>query len=118
MAMVAEAGGSANGVAQLTAQQLRGIEVGSKLASVGGYAPARLAEGAISAPVIISINFPGGMRETMTIGARAVETEAEAEDSDGGRADGSMAVEQDLDQPLSDQRSPALRGLARSFRAR
>jgi len=39
MSALAEAGASAQGVAQLTAQSLRSIEVGSRLAGVGGYAP-------------------------------------------------------------------------------
>ena len=44
MADVAEAAGSASGVAQLSAQSLRSIEVGSKLAGVGGYSHDRAAD--------------------------------------------------------------------------
>lgn len=41
MAAVAEAGQSPASVATLSAQQLRGVEVGSRLAGVGSYAPQR-----------------------------------------------------------------------------
>jgi len=69
MAAVAEAGGSANAVSQLAGQQIRAVEVGAKLAGVGGYAPSRPAgDGAPAAPVVISFNFAGvGRMDTMTI---------------------------------------------------
>jgi predicted transcriptional regulator len=41
MAALAEGGKSANAVAQLAAQQLRGVEVGARLVGTGGYAPGK-----------------------------------------------------------------------------
>jgi hypothetical protein len=72
MAAVAETGGSTNGVAQLAAQQLRSVEVGAKLASTGGYAPAKsIGEGNATA-FSVNFHFSGGMTETITVRQPAV----------------------------------------------
>ncbi len=113
MAAAAEAGGSANSVAQLTAQQLRGIEVGAKLASVGGYAPARLAgDGGAAAPVQISINFSGGHSETITVGGFV------AADEPDGIEGAAEPYSQPETAPDADTRPPHLRGLVRAFGGR
>ena len=44
MSHAAEAAGSSAGVAALSAQALRSVEVGSRLAATGGYAPQNLAD--------------------------------------------------------------------------
>jgi hypothetical protein len=77
MAALAEAGESPAGVAQLAAQQLRSVEVGSKLAGVGGYAPGKSAgDGAPVQTFTININLPGG---TETIATTLAGTASHAE---------------------------------------
>lgn len=68
MATLAEAGKSAGGVAQLAAQQLRSVEVGAKLAGVGGYAPGRATAEGANAVFSVTINF-GGEQRTILAGA-------------------------------------------------
>jgi hypothetical protein len=67
MAVAAETGGSANAVSQLSAQQIRSVEVGARLAGVGGYAPRAVGEGATQAPVSITFNFDSGQTESFTV---------------------------------------------------
>ncbi len=66
MATIAEAGGSHSGVAALAGQQIRSVEVGARLAGVGGYAPRAVGEGTVQQPVSITINF-AGEGESITI---------------------------------------------------
>lgn len=69
MAALAEDNQSPNGVAQVAAQQLRGVEVGAKVAGVGGYAPVRAADqAAAGVPFQINIIFSGS-RETISLAA-------------------------------------------------
>ncbi len=63
MQAVAEAGKSANSVAQLSAQQLRAVEVGAKLSGAGGYAPAKPAEAGGGTVFAINFIFSNGRRE-------------------------------------------------------
>jgi hypothetical protein len=67
MADRAEQVGSSSGVAALAAQQLRGVEVGARLAGAGGYAtPRTLSEG--ERPTFsVTINLGG---QTITVGAQ------------------------------------------------
>ncbi len=65
-AVAAEAGKSANGVAQLSAQQLRSVEVGAKLAGVGGYAPARATPEGGGATFSVTINL-GDQSRSITV---------------------------------------------------
>jgi hypothetical protein len=68
MASMAEVGESPAGVAQLAAQQLRSVEVGSKLAGVGGYAPGKGAgDGAPTRAFVVNINFPDWTETTAAI---------------------------------------------------
>ena len=66
MAAVAETNNSTNGVAQLAAQQLRGVEVGAKLAGVGSYAPQKPAASAAGGVFSVNILFSNGVQETIT----------------------------------------------------
>ncbi len=67
MAALAEDNQSPNGVAQVAAQQLRGVEVGAKVAGVGGYAPARAADQAAGGQTFsINILFGNGTVERIT----------------------------------------------------
>ena len=65
MAAVAELNGSSNGVAQVAAQQLRGVEVGSKLAGAGGYAPQNLI--GTNNGQTFSVNIIFGSGETLSV---------------------------------------------------
>jgi hypothetical protein len=56
VAVLAEESASPNAVAQVAAQQLRSVEVGAKVAGVGGYAPARAADQAAGAQTF-SVNI-------------------------------------------------------------
>jgi hypothetical protein len=64
MAALAEAGTSANTVAQLAAQQLRGVEVGARLAGAGGYAPGKGPGENAGTPFSVNIIL-GGVVERM-----------------------------------------------------
>jgi hypothetical protein len=67
MASLAEQGQSPAGVAQLAAQQLRGVEVGAKLAGVGAYAAGRgAAEVGPARTFVVNINLPGGTETIAT----------------------------------------------------
>jgi hypothetical protein len=68
MAVTAEANQSAQGVAVLSAQQLRGVETGARLAGIGGFAPARAADQAVPGQTFsVKILFSGtGQTETIT----------------------------------------------------
>ncbi len=63
MQAVAEAGKSPSAVAQLSAQQLRAIEVGAKLSGAGGYAPAKSADASGGTVFAINFIFSNGRRE-------------------------------------------------------
>jgi hypothetical protein len=65
MQALAEAGKSLNAVAQLSAQQLRAVEVGAKLSGAGGYAPARPAEAGAGTVLAINFIFSNGRRERL-----------------------------------------------------
>jgi hypothetical protein len=71
MAALAEANESASGVAQIAGQQLRGVEVGAKLAGAGGYAPQKLAGGAEG---MFSVTIVLGEGRTETISVASVAT--------------------------------------------
>jgi hypothetical protein len=80
MATLAEGAGSPAGVAQLAAQQFRGIETGAKLAGIGGFAPAAQTVSQPAAPVFsITMVFPSvGREETISmVGGRSAETQRE-----------------------------------------
>jgi hypothetical protein len=70
MAVAAETGGSANAVSQLSAQQIRSVEVGARLAGVGGYAARPAPDAAMTVPVSITFNLGDGRVETMTVAPR------------------------------------------------
>jgi hypothetical protein len=70
MAAAAETGGSANAVSQLSAQQIRSVEVGARLAGVGGYAARPGPDAAMQVPVSITFNLGDGRVETMTVAPR------------------------------------------------
>jgi hypothetical protein len=74
MASNAEQSGAAASVAQLSAQQLRGVEVGAKLGSVGGYKPvAAIPQSAERNIVTIEMVFPNsGRREEIALAGRPV----------------------------------------------
>ena len=71
MAVLAEAGKSSNGVAQLSAQQLRSVEVGARLAGAGGYAPGRAAAADGTAAAFSVTITLGGDRKPLVISANA-----------------------------------------------
>jgi hypothetical protein len=88
MAAAAEAGRSPTGVATLAAQQLRGVEVGSRLAGVGGYAPSRTANQApVGEKFSIIIQFSGGRREEIAIIPSPTAVEGEIVAPDGEQPD-------------------------------
>jgi hypothetical protein len=73
MAAAAETASSSTGVAQLSAQQLRSVEVGSKLAGTGGYKPPSVVSPtADKATVSIEIVFASAPRETIALTGRPV----------------------------------------------
>ena len=76
MAALAETNDSAHGVAQVAAQQLRGVEVGARLAGAGGYAPQKAASGTEGGVFAVNIIFPGGVTESIVTVAGQVEREA------------------------------------------
>jgi hypothetical protein len=65
MQAFAEAGKSSNAVAQLSAQQLRAVEVGAKLSGAGGYAPSKPAEAGGGTVFAINFIFSNGHRERL-----------------------------------------------------
>jgi hypothetical protein len=69
MASSAERSGAAASVAQLSSQQLRGVEVGARLGSVGGYKPvAAMPQSAERNIVAIEMVFPNsGRREEIAL---------------------------------------------------
>ena len=69
MAAIAEQNGSPNGVATIAGQQLRGVEVGAKLAGVGGYAPQKAQGAERGQPFVINFMFSGGRTESLAFGA-------------------------------------------------
>jgi hypothetical protein len=74
LATSAEQAGSPTGVAALAAQQLRSVEVGSRLAAVGGYKPPSvMAPSAEKATITIEMVFPNsGKREEIALAGRPV----------------------------------------------
>jgi hypothetical protein len=71
MATLAEGAGSPTGVAQLAAQQFRGIETGARLAGISGFVPPAQAAEAVATPrFAVNIVFSNaGTTESITIGA-------------------------------------------------
>jgi hypothetical protein len=68
MSAAAESASSSAGVAQLSAQQLRSIEVGAKLGSVGGYKPPSVVSPmADKATVSIEFVFQNAPKETIAL---------------------------------------------------
>jgi hypothetical protein len=86
MAAVAEQGGSASGVAVVAGQQLRGVEVGAKLAGVGGYAPQKAPGAAATSTFTLIINVPGGTSTTITAPIEPIDSAAEDADNPGESA--------------------------------
>jgi hypothetical protein len=90
MSHAAEASGSAAGVAALSAQALRSVEVGSRLASTGGYAaPRTVGQPGEGRTFSIEIVFAStGKREEITL----IETGPvrDASEADDGAEDGVM----------------------------
>lgn len=73
MATAAEDTGSFSGVAVLSAQALRGVEVGSRLAGAGAYAPQRGEQAGAGASFSVQIVFSGsGHTETFTTSSRPI----------------------------------------------
>jgi hypothetical protein len=68
MADRAEQVGSSSGVAALAAQQLRGVEVGARLAGAGGYATPRTVSEGERPTFSVTINLGG---QTITVGGHA-----------------------------------------------
>jgi hypothetical protein len=66
MAALAEGNQSPNGVAQLAAQQLRSVEVGAKVAGVGGYGAQRGTEPVGGQTFSINILFSSGEQVSIT----------------------------------------------------
>ncbi len=65
--MLAGESASPNAVAQVAAQQLRSVEVGAKVAGLGGYAPARAADQAtVGTTFSVTIQFSDGTVERIT----------------------------------------------------
>jgi len=79
MAEIAEKSGSPNGVAVVVSQQLRGVEVGAKLAGVGGYAPQKTPGTGAAAAFSLTINLPEGHSATITAPGTIIEGSAEPE---------------------------------------
>jgi hypothetical protein len=73
MAVAAETNGSSTGVAVLSAQALRGIETGAKLAALPGFIPQRLGGDTQPGQVFeVSIHFSGtGKTETISMSTPA-----------------------------------------------
>jgi hypothetical protein len=70
MATLAEGAGSSTGVAQLAAQQFRGVETGARLAGIGGFAPSAQTASRPSVVPVFSITmvFPSvGRQETISL---------------------------------------------------
>jgi hypothetical protein len=73
MAAAAETASSSAGVAQLSAQQLRSVEVGSRLAGTGGYkSPSVVSPMAEKATVSIEFVFQNAPNETLALTGRPV----------------------------------------------
>ena len=92
MAVQAEAGGSPAGVAVLSAQALRGVEVGSRLAGIGAYAPPRSPTQPAYVPNRFAVNivFSGaGRTETIAL-ASAPPADIGSDVSEGGVLEGSV----------------------------
>jgi hypothetical protein len=90
VAVLAEESASPNAVAQVAAQQMRGIEVCAKIAGVGAYAPARASDpGAGGQTFAVNILFSNG--ETVSIattpGAAPTAEFAAGEDADEEHAE-------------------------------
>jgi hypothetical protein len=91
MATLAEGAGSSGGVAQLAAQQFRGIETGARLAGIGGFVSASQSVGQPNtAPVFsIVIQFSNGRQEAINV----VEDRADiGQDIDHCEADDGRAI--------------------------
>ncbi|MBB5693528.1 hypothetical protein [Muricoccus pecuniae] len=69
LAVAAEAAGSSNAVAQLAAQQLRGVEVGARLAGAGGYAPGKGPGEGASPGAQFSVNIHIGGERVVSVRA-------------------------------------------------
>jgi hypothetical protein len=82
MAGLAEQAGSAAGVAQLAAQQFRGVETGAKLAGLTGFAPPAHATVQPGAAPVFSVNiiFSNGRREEINVIENRLGIEQEIED--------------------------------------
>jgi hypothetical protein len=94
MATLAEGAGSSVGVAQLAAQQFRGIETGARLASTGGYAPPRSAGATGEARTFsIVIQFGNAPSETINLIEHQPNIEQEIDDrEDTDRTSGAAAI--------------------------
>jgi hypothetical protein len=82
LAVQAEAGKSANSVAQIAAQQLRSVEVGAKLAGAGGYAPTKAPADGAKHGFEVRIILGGEHHEVITVAADAHAAEGETIEDD------------------------------------
>jgi hypothetical protein len=103
MADIAEKQGAATAVAALAGQQLKGVEVGARLASLPSFVPQRLggdvAPGAVFA---VNIMFSDGKQETISVSTPAVpRTAIEQEDGAADTGDEDQAPDQEYD-PVDD----------------
>ena len=80
MAQKAEDAGLVVGVTQVAAQRLRSVEVGSRLAGIGGFAPGRAADQtAQREPFQVNIIFSDAPEKNTTISMLPVEQEIDAD---------------------------------------
>jgi hypothetical protein len=88
MATLAEGVGSSGGVAQLSAQQFRGIETGARLAGLTGFTPPAQTIGKPGTPRVFSVNivFSNGRREEINVIKTGSASDAPA--GDDGDEDG------------------------------
>lgn len=114
MAAASETNGSATGVAVLSAQALRGIETGAKLAALPGFVPQRSIEGVSGeAKFAVHIVFSNGVNESISFGQappiehpRLDAGSVRVGPAEFGVPDGGDAEAQDADEPVMPDRGP------------
>jgi len=80
MACVSEEGGSVQGVATASAQQIRAAEFKAKVGGIGGFAPARAADKAAQRePFVVNILFRDAPEKSTKISMLPVEQEIDAD---------------------------------------
>jgi hypothetical protein len=99
MAVAAETNGSSTGVAALSAQALRGIETGAKLAALPGFVPQRLTgDTAPGTTFEVNIMFSDGKQETISVTTPTVpRTVIDQVDHDADAGDEDQAPDPEYD---------------------